>query len=480
MSKPMKIEATLKGNEVEIHNVLCSISLPLVHGGKVPVTCCFDAQDTRPLHLGFEFSLAAVVADSSGNKQSEFRANRVYWLNHATEYYSNKRAEAVLQAEAVDFTLTRFYSNETVLEKGESSSFWLTPSLLLRPSGSVEMRFDTGVKFNTHHVRSCNLPGMLGTRFESHLVYHDDKPDRLFSASEHLVAVVNRPQEPSIDRQLENLERFLTLISFAERHRCICYRYSTRKLGQASDHFRGDIAIPEIRKERSLNDTLIDATHFDEFVAIAYPLFLNSPYGRYLADAMMKLAYSDDRTLESEYIAYFAGLENLLNAYREQKSQPGILATSDWKAFEGDLRNFIKHHQLLKDDSNKRALLYEKMGELNRLSLNAMLQEFGRDARINFAGLWPVADKVPEGVNLYQIRNQIVHGRLLPRSGYDPLIVAKEHLRWVLERCVLALVGWDFAKSRACDPQLRQSTFTGWERESRVLRTAWQNAQALL
>lgn len=479
MSKPIKIEATLKGNLIEIPNVLCTISLPLVHDGKVPIACSFDARDPSPMQLGFEFSLAATVFDLGGNKQSEFRAGRVYWLKHTTEHYSSKRGNAVLHAEAVDFTTTRFFPKETMLEYGESSSFWLTPSVLLRPAAFIERRFDTGTKYDTHNVRTYDLPEMSGTRFESHLIYHDE-PDRTFSASDHLVAVVHKPQESSIEHQLENLERFLTLTSFAERHRCVCYRYSARKPGQVSEHFRGDITIPEISKDRSFKDTLVDISHFEAFVATAYPRFLASTYGRYLSDAMMKLAYQSYRTLESEYIAYFAGLENLLNAYREQKVQPGILAAPEWKTFENDLRSFIKQHALFNKDPGKRALLYEKTGELNRLSLGAMLQDFTKDVGVDLAGLWPVAEKLSDGVNLYQIRNQIVHGRLLPHSGFDPLIAAKEHLRWVLERCVLALLGWEVAKSRACNPHLQRSNFADWARESRELRTAWQNAQAFL
>lgn len=478
MGKPLKIEVTLKGQRGEIPNVLCTISEPLVHDGKVLIKCAFDARDPRPLALGFEFSLSGVVTDFGGTKQSEVRADRVYWLNHTAEHYSTKRGDAILHGEAVDFTHTRYFRGEDSLPDGEFITFWLTPSILLEPAGFIEKRYDTGVKYESHRVRSYDLPGMSGMRFESHLIYHDD-PDRTFSASKHLVAKVHRRDATEIARQLVTLEQFLVFTSFAERHRCVCYRYGVRRVGSSSEHFRGDFTIPDAKPERTFNDTLIDIADFDDFVTTAYPRFIGSPHGRYLSDAMLKLGYSSYRALESEFIAYFAGLENLLNAHREIKGRPGVLQNANWRTFESDLRGFIKQHPLLKDDADKRALLYEKMGELNRLSLGAILNDFVRDSGVDLAGLWPVTVKIHDGVNLYQIRNQIVHGRLLPHTGFDPLIAAKEHLRWVLERCVLALLGWDIGKSKAGERHLQGSTFLNWNKESRQLLAAWKNDQAL-
>ena len=68
MLKPMKIEATLKSNQIEIPDVLCTISLPLVHDGKVPIACSFTARDLRPMRLGSEFSLTATVARPWGDQ----------------------------------------------------------------------------------------------------------------------------------------------------------------------------------------------------------------------------------------------------------------------------------------------------------------------------------------------------------------------------------------------------------------------------
>jgi hypothetical protein len=139
MPTSLKIEATLKGKNVEIPNVLCEISLPLVHAGLVPILCRFDPRDTRPFQLGFEFSLVAEIKDITGRMQSEIRADKIYWHEHTTQKFSSNRGEAMLRAEAVDLRRTDFIANETSLEKGDSIWFWLTPSVLLMPSCSIRV-----------------------------------------------------------------------------------------------------------------------------------------------------------------------------------------------------------------------------------------------------------------------------------------------------------------------------------------------------
>ncbi len=129
----------------------------------------------------------------------------------------------------------------------------------------------------------------------------------------------------------------------------------------------------------------------------------------------------------------------------------------------------MQGHALFAHDKAKRGLLYGKLGELNRPSFKALLQEFAAVEGVNLAGLWPVVDPTPQGLNLYQIRNHIVHGRLLPHAAADALIAARDYLRWTLERCILAVLQWDLEKSRVSPIYLSRATYN-WGTESQLLK----------
>ena len=80
-------------------------------------------------------------------------------------------------------------------------------------------------------------------------------------------------------------------------------------------------------------------------------------------------------------------------------------------------------------------------------------------------------------MSLYQIRNQIVHGRILPHSGYRALMVAQFHLQWVLERCLLGVLTWDIERSCVSDRFLQMVGPVAWKDESKLLKTAFASAE---
>lgn len=414
---PQTVFVTLKSKKIQIRSVRCEITIPPDNAGIVPIKCYFPLRDRRHEQLDFEFSLRGVIRDLGGTKRGEIRADSVYNHGTSTNFFGQGRGEIILHAEAVDYRETTKFPKEKPLPEGSVTSFWLTPCMLLDPPRSIGMRYDRGVEVKYFRVRRYRIRELGRTKFESHLLFHDD-PNRDFAASSRLAATIKEAKPGAADKQLVALEQFLALTSFAGRQRCACYGYSRRKRGASIQQFRGDVGIPPVDDGYSRNDTLIDTSHFDAFVAACYPRLVRSPYGAFLTDAMTKLTGAN-RTLEADFTAYFAGLENLLNAFRDINNRQGILGATDWKTFEDDLKSFVQGHALFAHDKAKRGLLYGKLGELNRPSFKALLQEFAAVEGVNLAGLWPVVDPAPQGLNLYQIRNHIVHGRLLPHAAAD-------------------------------------------------------------
>lgn len=469
-NEKITVKATLKSERFTEKDIVTEIEFPAMDSGLVLITCAFE-NDVQPLRVDFQFGLEADDFDTEGKKISEIRATKVFWRGNKQEL-----GRHIWWGEAVDLTYTQFVGGDEPETPAYITSFYLTPSMLLEPFQSTERHYQEGVKVTAHCVSEYDIRELPKTRFESHFVYEKES-GRAFSALYRLAAVWESDVAGDIRKQTHELEIFLTLSSFAERRKCVCYAVNQFGEGKIARHYRGNVLTPEPGPTLTPNDTLIAPENFRAFMTDCYPRLLASPYGAYLRQAMIKVSTGLNRTLETGFITQFAGLENLLNAYRDMKGKGGILGSEEWKTFDGDLRRFIKGHASFTGEKEKRGLLYEKLGELNRPALAAVLKEFVTEEKINLDGLWPVAEPVDGGVNLYQIRNQIVHGRILPHSGLRALAVAEYHLQWVLERCVLGILKWDVESSRVADRFLQMVGPVAWKDESRLLKTAFRGAE---
>jgi hypothetical protein len=82
-----------------------------------------------------------------------------------------------------------------------------------------------------------------------------------------------------------------------------------------------------------------------------------------------------------------------------------------------------------------------------------------------FNGLWPLVDR-QAGPSLSDLRNAIVHGEAFSEQEWLALSYAGEHLRWHLERIILATLGWDVEKSTVSTRSLRLFyAYQNWEQE---------------
>jgi hypothetical protein len=122
------------------------------------------------------------------------------------------------------------------------------------------------------------------------------------------------------------------------------------------------------------------------------------------------------------------------------------------------LKKHIKAYDEISLNSVQRGSLYNKLDELNRISLREAFESFCKYYDINLGDLWPVF-KSPGIVGLADIRNKLIHGDPLPDNLYSALIVAREHLRTLVERVIVRVLGWDIAKTKASPNYIEHSTY---------------------
>jgi hypothetical protein len=142
-----------------------------------------------------------------------------------------------------------------------------------------------------------------------------------------------------------------------------------------------------------------------------------------------------------------------------------------WKNLEADLRMWLKGHPRLKDDKSKRTLLYENLPALTRVSFRTAFQKFCEFYSVNLDDLWPVVGSA-DGWSLKDIRNKLVHGEYFNRQQLRALLSASEHLRWTVERMILAILGWDLSRSAVSPDNLcKRNQYKYWREDRKLLIT---------
>ncbi len=111
------------------------------------------------------------------------------------------------------------------------------------------------------------------------------------------------------------------------------------------------------------------------------------------------------------------------------------------------LKKCIKKSTNPSIESKNRASIYSKLGELNRISLREAYDLFCKEYDIELNDLWPLFSQ-DDIVGLVDVRNRIIHGDPFPREVFGSLIIANEHLKYILERVILRVLNWDVKDSK--------------------------------
>jgi hypothetical protein len=134
-------------------------------------------------------------------------------------------------------------------------------------------------------------------------------------------------------------------------------------------------------------------------------------------------------------------LESLVLYWSRARGREHLLSKKESRALRRAVRGALTKHVRSKE---KRTLVEQKLGELERPAVGVAFHRACRQAKIAVDDLWPLDSQ--DGVGLIRIRNRFSHGEHVP---YNPgLEIAGDHLQWTVERLLLAALGWPTEKSR--------------------------------
>jgi hypothetical protein len=304
---------------------------------------------------------------------------------------------------------------------------WVVPDYL----GSRKVE----IKKNYTAQSSTGLIFKLEKHYSS---YSNISKNKEVVSSQNVISVTGQICVAEIDTIYKETNDFALLLSFAARHQVMVLGYEYWAESKRVRCFKDPLDRYQVKDEEVVEDSLIPIQHFE--------LFVNGALEKWHSiDEKVRLAIKDAiyaihpfNNSHQSYLDMFSAFEGIINL---SKTNVGTEVDNNWDCLQKNLNACIDSQQL---SDNANGFLKEGIRNLRKSETFKNKTEY----RLNELGvvvndLWPIF----EGVSLYQIRNNLAHGR---RMELDTVyLIAQEQLQFLLERFVLVLLGFDYNKSAA-------------------------------
>ena len=470
-NKDYRLKVSITHDKRTTGNILCEVYLPKKITDPVELIFHPTSEQSNQLGWPFEFSVCGKIKDFSGQLETTIEANKVYFEQGSTKHWGHELSESLLIGEPVDLTITNFLKHDKHKKENPpiKGIFWLTPNIMLSPVKSLSHSF-TG-ETTVRNIRNFEfvLDNGCCLKFDHYYRYLENDDGDTVSFAE-LVAEFEIDHKNEEILSFESIDDFLMLTSFSARQRCVCLGWEIYEPSKITKFYRRDITIPEIKKNHSFRDTLIDICDFEEFIKTAYKNFIKTNKKNLLRQAIHRAIGRENSTLESKYLTLYSALETIVLFYRQNHGLEFIISLAEWDVFKKDVKRFINKHPQFSENKGKRKLIYEKLPELNRVSFATAFTHFCENYNIDLQDLWPVVDR-RDGISLSDIRNKLIHGDTFRRRQERALMSAVEHLRWIVERSILSVLGWPYSKSKVSNSFLSKNMtmYREWPRDRSIL-----------
>jgi hypothetical protein len=423
-----------------VDRVLCEVSIPHPGEERPRVVLRPSVAQAAQLHEMPFRRIDGFLQAVDGTVTGEIGA-RDLWLNSETIYLGHGR-ETTFKGEARDFSKTIYIQPST--QSSAEVRFWISPNRGLTPSVMLQPRHSDDIDVVRHLHDPIALTERIAVQFDQ--VFDDWYEGETFHRAPRLVARARLPDGDLSESLVSDLDDLLVVAGLPMRKRTVCHGWDLVTTGRVIRHFRGNSGTPGDYHYPSLNFGLVAKADFQPFMARAWDRFRTSPDKQPIRRLIYSAVPADRRALETDTVALFSAIEDYLASYRRGA---GLTATvqpeTAWSKVENALRTAIKSCDDPRLDPTQRSQLYRGINGLNRPPLEVVFASMIAKQGVYTDDLWPIfcADNGP---SIYQIRNRLVHGDF-PDSEVFTLSIVNEHLRWLIDRILLGLLGWPVDQS---------------------------------
>lgn len=467
--------ANIDINGTVIKGVLCRAYLPLKVTDKIELYFQpTSEQAERIKHLPFwKFSFEGEVKDYQGNISKKIFSETVYSNKVETTSHSQDLAESYFIGEPSDLKLIHFLGSDSG-ESKVNGVFWLTPSQMLQPAFVSEHSSNGETKITIARSFEFSPNGETLLKFENNHKEIENETGDTVSFYE-LVAKFELEFEleeetydsPKILNLQKNLDDILLISSFAARKKSICLGWSANDSKTiVKNYFRNRVIPKDIERKGGRGEWLIDLSDFPEFMKCVFPSFQEYSDIAAFRRTLNIILPSYEKTIESSFVNLYTALEMIVLHFRKEKDLERIQPNNQFKKFKKNLIKYIEGMELVNGEIVKPKII-DKLPELNRISFRNAYDQFCAFYSVDVSDLWQVVDS-SDGIALSQLRNKLVHGENFGDGQNLGLFYAGQHLRWIVERMVLSVLGWDVERSNVRNSYL--NTLVAYDRWKEELK----------
>ena len=216
--------------------------------------------------------------------------------------------------------------------------------------------------------------------------------------------------------------------------------------------------------EASAAGALIEPDDLGEFVRAAADALAASGREEVLRRALDFMTPVPGEPVERAFLVLFSALEATL-AFGRSDDEHKIVPREEFAQLERELKAWLRRQPAFAADAERRALVYEKTRELNRLPFSRVFERFCVRRGVELSDLWPLVGRL-DGWPLLEIRHRLVHGYAFACDPADAIGCAAAHLRWTAERMLLAVLGWPLERSNVSPARLAvRAEYRSWPEE---------------
>ncbi len=431
---------------------------------KKPLLFLFPSEEhyQKMRHI-FEFEIKGFFEYVGGKQAGEIHIPRGYTSNARKLYYASSWNECSIDILPDEIFLKRYLNEKEGITKA-NITFSLTENKIVNPWGSITKSFTGEVSPELEPRITLDFNDAWKATIEEHYNFVDTKIDDVegYFSSSQLVLTLEKANHrlfsmdevKTISRWVDNM---LLYLSFGSRQRTTWVKWSAIINNEYIEYFRNNVSIPQTLNNE---EPLIDESSFQEF--LTHCLYFSNQKEN--LDLYLPIIYligtgRQGKTIESQFLSLFMSLEALLDLYGEKNNKNKHLTNKTkpkWKDFYDCLTKAI--NDIPEMENELKETFIKRLGSLNKTSKRSLYEDFCQEYAIDNSDLWPIYGN--NKFDLDKIRNDLVHGR---RTQYDSILdIATENLRWIIERCILAVLGWK-GKTDVNKDSLWQYTAYEWK-----------------
>lgn len=437
-------------------DVLCEIYLPRKSLGPIELVLLPDSEQYGEIARLSRFGIEGVIKGYDGQIQKRIVAREVYVKSANQMTWTDRIKDNVIGLNPFDLEITSYINDSEKNDDKLMCDFWISPSEFLYPSKAIIQSYTGEVEVKNGRSFSFLLPNNIELLFDTDYKYFEDEDQETITIIELFARFESKSSSFSLDSTLSYLDDFLLLTSFSERKRISCIGWSLYDGKTLKKFYRRNISVDNLGKDDRSRNGLIDLIDFENFIKTAFSNYIGFSHNNLIKQAIFSISYQNISTIEESFKSLFTAVESIVLFFHQEHDEPNkILMSDDWSTLKKEIVEFIKKKSVLASSSKKedRKLIYEKLGELNRISFSTAFEKFCERYSTKLDDLWPLT-KSRNGITLKGIRDKLIHGEEIDESMYVALMNATEHLRWTAERMILDILGWSIEKSEVSENYL--------------------------